>query len=155
MQPSMKPIIRGLFVLQCLSACVAASALEPANPNANAKARAILNYLQSLGARADKRLVSGQFTGAGRGTTLRLTDEIHGQTGLWPALVGADYVDYESGSLTFKAPNEAAIQYWNQGGLVTISTHLYNPANPKGGGQRDQGVDLNGLLAPNDETHTR
>jgi mannan endo-1,4-beta-mannosidase len=155
MQPSMKPIIRGLFVLQCLSACVAASALEPANPNANAKARAILNYFQSLGTRADKRLVSGQFTGAGRGTTLRLTDEIHGQTGLWSALVGADYVDYESGSLTFKAPNQAAIQYWNQGGLVTISTHIYNPANPKGGGQRDQGVDLNGLLAPNDETHTR
>ena len=75
-------------------------------------------------------------------TTLRLTDQIHDQTGQWPALVGADYVDYQNGSLTFKAPNQAAIQYWNQGGLVTISAHLYNPANPKGGGQRDQGVDL-------------
>jgi len=39
--------------------------------------------------------------------------------------------------------------------LVTISAHLYNPANPKGGGLRDQGVDLSGLLAPDGETHTR
>src|ERR1035441_8841444 len=101
----MKPILRGLFVLQCLSACVAASALEPANPNANAKARAILNYLQSLGARADKRLVSGQFTGAGCGTTLRLTDEIHGQTGLWPALVGADYIGAKGGTASTEAPD--------------------------------------------------
>ena len=44
---------------------------------------------------------------------------------------------------------------WNQGGLVTLSAHLYNPANPKGGGLRDQGVDLETLLAPNGDTHTR
>ena len=40
-------------------------ALEPANPKANAKARAILNYLERLPQRADKRLLSGQFTDAG------------------------------------------------------------------------------------------
>jgi mannan endo-1,4-beta-mannosidase len=38
---------------------------------------------------------------------------------------------------------------------VTVSAHLYNPANPKGGGLRDKGVDLNTLLATNTETHTR
>src|SRR5664280_373762 len=151
----MKTILRGLLVLQCLSGCVSANALEPANPNANPKAKAILNYLQSLSARTDKRLVSGQFAGAGRTTTLRLTDQIHEQTGQWAALVGADYADFGIGSLTSKAPNQAAIQYWNDGGLVTISAHLYNPANPKGGGLRDKGVDLNDLLAPDGETHTR
>ena len=40
-------------------------ALEPANPKANAKVRAILSYLERLPQRADKRLLSGQFTDAG------------------------------------------------------------------------------------------
>ena len=46
------------------SACPA-WALEPANPKANAKARALLNYLERLPQRADKRLLSGQFTDFG------------------------------------------------------------------------------------------
>ena len=154
-QTRMKTILCGLLALHFVFACFAANALEPANPNANAKAKAILNYLHSLRTRQDKHLVSGQFAGTGRGTNLRLMDEIHEQTGQWPALMGADYADFSNGSLTYKAPNQAAIQYWNDGGLVTISAHLYNPANPKGGGLRDQGVDLNDLLAPDGETHTR
>lgn len=153
-QTLMKPILCWL-ILNLLFSGVAAHALEPANPNANAKTRALLNYLQGLSARPDKRLVSGQFVGAGTGTSLRLMAQIHEQTGQWPALMGADYADFGHGSLTTKVPNQAAIQYWNQGGLVTISAHLYNPANPKGGGLRDQGVDLNTLLATDSETHTR
>ena len=110
----MKPILYGLLAFNLLF-CGAANALEPANPQANAKARAILNYFQSLSARQGKRLVSGQFTDAGRTTTLRLMNEIHDQTSRWPALMGADYVDYQNGSLTFKAPNQAAIQYLEPG----------------------------------------
>ena len=154
-QPRMKTIFRGLLVLHFCLTCAGAGALEPANPNANAKTRAILNYLHGLSARPDKRLVSGQFTGYGRNTDLRLMDAIHEQTGHWAGLVGVDYADYANGSLTFKAPNQAAIQYWNAGGLVTISAHLFNPANLKAYGLRDQGVDLNALLAPEGETHTR
>jgi mannan endo-1,4-beta-mannosidase len=151
----MKPILYGVLAFSLLFSG-AAIALEPANPQANAKARAILNYFQGLSTRQDKRLVSGQFTEAGPTATLRLMNEIHDQTGQWPALMGADYADVDKGSLiTCKAPNRAAIQYWNQGGLVTISTHLYNPANPKGGGLRDQGVDLDTLFAPGTDTHTR
>ena len=151
----MKPILSASVVAALLYSGFAVNALEPANPNANSKSRAILNYLQSLGARTDKRLVSGQFTGFGPGTTLRLMDEIHDQTGQWPALMGTDYADFGHGSLTFQAPNQAAIQYWKAGGLVTISAHLYNPANPKGGGLRDEGVDLESLLAPDSDTHAR
>jgi mannan endo-1,4-beta-mannosidase len=142
-------------ILRLFFSCHAANALESANPNANAKAKAILNYLHGLGARQDKRLVSGQFTGFGSGASLRLMDEIHERTGHYPALMGTDYADFAHGSITSKAPNEAAISYWKAGGLVTISAHLYNPANPKGGGLRDQGVDLNRLLAPEGDTHTR
>ena len=144
----MKPIPYRLLLPALLFTVITANALEPANPNANAKAKAILNYLQGLSARQDKRLVSGQFVGFGRGTSLRLMDQIHERTGQWPALMGTDYADFANGSVTSQAPNQAAIQYWKTGGLVTISAHLYNPANPKGGGLRDKGVDLNGLLAP-------
>jgi mannan endo-1,4-beta-mannosidase len=132
-----------------------ANAIEPANPKANPKARAILNYLQGLSVRQDKRLVSGQFSAFGRGASLRLMERIHERTGYWPALMGADYADFAHGSLTFHAPNTAAIAYWKAGGLVTISAHLYDPANPRGGGLRDKGVALESLLAPGTETHTR
>jgi mannan endo-1,4-beta-mannosidase len=151
----MKPILFAALVLYVLSSSVTVVALEPANPNANARAKAILNYLQELNARKDKRLVSGQFAGTGRQASLEVMKQIHDRTDKWPALMGADYADWAKGSLTCKAPNQAAIEYWKQGGLVTISAHLYNPANPKGGGLRDKGVDLNALLAPEGETHTR
>ncbi len=130
-------------------------AAEPANPRANAKARAILNYFESLEARKEKRFLSGQFTSFGAGTNLRLMEAVHERTGHWPAIMGTDYADFPRGSLTYKAPNQAAIEYWNQGGLVTISAHLYNPANTNGGGLRDRGVELKTLLAPDTDTHKR
>jgi mannan endo-1,4-beta-mannosidase len=151
----MKPIACCFLVFALLSAGATVNALEPANSEANAKARAILHYLQGLNARQNKRVVSGQFTGTGSATSLRLLDEIHDHTGRWVALMGADYADFEHGSLTSKVPNQAAIACWKAGGLVTMSAHLYNPANPKGGGLRDKGVDLNALLASDTDTHKR
>ncbi len=135
--------------------CSYAPALEPANPNANPKARAILNYLEGLNQRPEKRLLSGQFTQFGPGAGLRLLSAVHDRTGHWPALMGVDYADFGRGGLTFAAPNKAAIEYWNAGGLVTISAHLYNPANTNGGGLRDKGVDLAAVLDPRTDTHSR
>jgi mannan endo-1,4-beta-mannosidase len=136
-------------------ACPAASPTDPANPAANAKARAVLSYFQGLSGRKDKRILSGQFSNFGKGASGRLMKEIHEKTGHWPGIIGVDYADFGRGSLTFEAPNQACIEYWNQGGLVTVSTHLYNPANPNGGGLRDKGVDLNDLLKPDTETGQR
>ena len=80
--------------------------------------------------------------------------EIHDRTGHWPALLGVDYAG--RGGIDPDAPNEAAIEYWQQGGLVTVSTHLYNPARTNAsGGLRDKGVDLNTLLDPSSDTHVR
>ena len=71
-------------------------------------------------------------------------------------MIGLDYAAaYAQGGLEYKTANDLAIEYARQGGLVTISAHLYNPANPKGGGLRDEGVDLRTLLAPGSETHDR
>ena len=132
-----------------------AFALEPANPAANAKAQAILNYLEKLPQRADKRLLSGQFTDTGPNAKLAMCEEIHAKTGHWPAIIGLDYADFAKNGLEYKTVNRVAIDYARQGGLVTISAHLYNPANPKGGGLRDQGVDLQKLLTPGNATHDR
>ena len=135
--------------------CLAASSAEPANPKANAQARAILDYFHGLSARPEKRVLSGQFSNFGNGANLRIMEQIHEKTGHWPALIGVDYADFGRGSLTCQVPNRVAIEYWDQGGLVSVMAHMYNPANPKGGGLRDPGVDLGDLLKPDSETHTR
>ena len=135
--------------------CLAASSAEPANPKANVQARAILNYFHELSGRPEKRVLSGQFSNFGNGANLRIMEQIHEKTGHWPALIGVDYADFGRGSLTYQVPNRVALEYWNRGGLVSVMAHMYNPANPKGGGLRDQGVNLEDLLKPDSETHTR
>jgi mannan endo-1,4-beta-mannosidase len=132
-----------------------AFAAEPANPAASGAARAVLDYFHRLGREPTPRILSGQFADFGHRANLRLLEEIHAKTGRWPGLIGVDYAAFPRGGLTFEAPNKAGIEYWKQGGLVTVSAHLYNPANPKGGGLRDPGVNLADLLAPGTETHRR
>jgi mannan endo-1,4-beta-mannosidase len=133
----------------------AGSASQPANANAEPGARALLNYFQGLSGAPSSHIVSGQFSNFGRGANLRLATAISEKTGHWPAIIGVDYADFGSGGLDTKRPNQAALAYWKQGGLVTISAHLYDPANIEGGGLRDKNVDLASLLAPEGETHVR
>jgi mannan endo-1,4-beta-mannosidase len=137
------------------TAGLTAASIEPANTNANQKARAILAYFHELSAKTERPMLSGQFTEFGRGASRRLLDQIHEKTGKWPAMVGFDYADFSNGSLTWEIPNRLAREYWKQGGLITVSAHVYNPANPKGGGQRDAGVDLKTLLSEGTPTHDR
>ena len=144
-----------LFLLSLASASLAGGVQDPANPDLNKRGRALLRYLQELEPRSARRLLSGQFADFGDRADLDLMRRIREKTGHWPALLGVDYADFGRGGLTTEAPNRAAIEYWRQGGWVTVSAHLYNPANPKGGGLRDKGVDLKTLLAPGSETHTR
>lgn len=146
---------RLLLFLGLAASCLAGPVQEPANPDLNPKSRALLRFFQELEARPARRLVSGQFSDFGNGASLELAKRIHDTTGKWPALLGVDYADFGKGGLTTQAPNRAAVEYWKRGGLVTVSAHLYNPANPKGGGLRDKGVDLKTLLEPGSETHAR
>jgi mannan endo-1,4-beta-mannosidase len=134
---------------------VCARATEPANPNTNGKARAILHYLEGLPDRSEKKLISGQFAGFGSSASLKACEDAFKKTGHWPAMIGLDYVEFRTGGLECAKVNRLAIDYARSGGLVTISTHLYNPSNPKGGGLRDQGVDLESLLTEGHETHRR
>jgi mannan endo-1,4-beta-mannosidase len=130
-------------------------AVEPANRKSNPQVRAVLEYFCSLSGKTDNRVVSGQFTDCGNASNLKIMERIHESTGQWPALLGADYADFRRGSITTKVPNAAAIEYWRQGGLVSIMVHMYNPANPKGGGLRDKGVDIADVLKEGTDTHKR
>jgi mannan endo-1,4-beta-mannosidase len=132
-----------------------ARALDPANPKANARTRAVLNYLEALPHRGEKRLISGQFTNYGSSAKLTDCEDAFRKTGHWPAMIGLDYAEFSTGGLHYTTINRLAIEYARKGGLVTISAHLYNPANPRGGGLRDKGVDLQTLLMPGHEVHER
>src|SRR5580765_3380632 len=146
----------GLVLTLAVGTCLAAHAAEPANRSATLQVRTILNYFHELSARKEgRRILSGQFSDFGDGANLRIMERIQERTGRWPGLIGVDYADFGRGSLTYDTPNKVAIEYWKQGGLVTISAHMYNPANPKGGGLRDKGVDLNDLLVGGTEISQR
>ena len=149
----MKKIVCLLLTLLLSTGC--RTPQRPANPKTNAKAKVILAYFQNLEGRTNKCVLSGQFSNFGAGANLRLVNEIHDKTGHWPAILGVDYAG--GGGITHVAPNRAAIEYWQQGGLVTVSAHLYNPArtNADGGGLRDKGVALDALLDGRSETHVR
>ncbi len=144
-----------LWVAWILSSAPAKCA-EPANPKANAATRIVLNYFHEVSSRTEgKRILSGQFSDFGNGANFRIMERIHEKTGHWPALIGVDYADFPRGNLTTKVPNQVAIDYWKKGGLVTVMAHLYNPANPNGGGLRDKGVKLADLLNEGTDTHKR
>jgi mannan endo-1,4-beta-mannosidase len=155
----MKPKPTTLLPLAAAALCVVclpARAAEPANPDASPQARKVLDYFHELSARKDgRRIVSGQFSDFGERANLRLLERIHEKTGHWPALIGVDYADFARGGLTTRTPNRVAIEYWKQGGLVSVMAHKHNPANPKGGGLRDKGVNLADLLASDTDTHRR
>jgi mannan endo-1,4-beta-mannosidase len=55
-------------------------------------------------------------------------------------------MNFRTQSIDTEAADRVSIDYWGQGGLVEVNVHLTNPANPKGGGLRDKGVDLSEVL---------
>jgi beta-mannanase len=104
----------------------------PADPNANATARSILNYLYALPNQSQNRLLSGQYGFYG-GETSAATgqeqlQEVFDDTGLWPAVTGADF--QRPDRTPDQSVNEATtwlIQKWNEGYLINASWHAQNP----------------------------
>ena len=119
---------------------------QTADPGASPKARTVLDYIRHLSANKDKRVLSGQFLDYAPNATLALPEAIHRASGKWPAYVGIDYINYSTQGIDSDVADRVAIEYWRQGGLVELNVCLTDPANPKGGGLRDKGVDLPDLL---------
>src|SRR5262245_50541620 len=122
---SLSSLPLGLVLTMTVGACLAGHAAEPANLSASPQVRTILNYFHELSTRKEcRRILSGQFSDFGNGANLRIMERIQERTGRWPGLIGVDYADFGRGSLTYETPNRVAIEYWKQGGLVTVMAHL-------------------------------
>lgn len=151
-----KPLV-GVIACLVSAAGLVARNQPPADPALNERGRAVLAYFQELRASPDFKLLSGQFCGWSGQARLDELGRIHEATGRWPAVIGLDYCrwNHKEADIGVEAPNELARAYWNAGGLVTISWHAFDPANPAGGGLRDKGVAIADLLADGTPTHQR
>jgi|CZKI01.1.fsa_nt_gi mannan endo-1,4-beta-mannosidase len=132
--------------LLALSLAAGRAAAQTADPGASARTKAVLAYVRSLTEGGGRRVLSGQFLEFAPNATLSLPEAIHQASGKWPAYIGVDYMNFRTQSIDTEAADRVSIDYWGQGGLVEVNVHLTNPANPKGGGLRDKGVDLSEVL---------
>ncbi len=129
----------------------------PADPQLNERGRAILGWFQQLQAAPELKLVSGQFCGWSGTARIEVLGKIHEATGRWPAFIGLDYCAWpnDQPDIGCSHPNQLALAYWRDGGLVSISWHSFNPANPNGGGLRDPNVKVAELLVAGTAAHAR
>lgn len=93
------------------------------NPNASYEARALMSYLvDSYG----KRILSGQQSDYS-GFDIYF---VKAKTGKFPAVRGFDFMDYSPSRTergTVGKDTEAAIDWWNKGGIVTFAWHWNAP----------------------------
>jgi len=114
------------------------SSVIPADKKASASVRAILQYINDLTKRDEKKLMTGQFLGWHPHVTMKAAEAIHEQSGEWVAIIGVDYYETKltDAKLTepefFKPPrwkqiNPLIKEYWSKGGLATLSVTMTNP----------------------------
>lgn len=145
-----------IAMLYILSSCSACFAIKPSNPKSSQDTRKVLNYIASLKTRKDKRVISGQYFGqpGNPGAYDAYVVKLHEKTNRWVALVGADYSfpDYPDPKI-IASMNATLIQYWKDGGLVTVSSHI---GNPWGGNAYERKVgDFDELLKPGTSAYDR
>jgi mannan endo-1,4-beta-mannosidase len=113
---------------------------QTANPNASTDARKVLAYLESLRGKSGKHVISGQEIAPDDASQLgdmsHYLDGLYTQTGKYPAFVEFGLGSGQSGT-GIESPSDmqlvaqAAINWWNAGGLVGMFASL---GDPVGGG---------------------
>ena len=125
----------------------------PANPRASADAQAVLAYLQAQ--RTNCAILAGQNVKSGEGMAedyAEVVAGLHATTGQWVGLLGMDYYDYDDDHADYAESNPILIDYWQAGGLVSLSWSIPNPWT--GGDAWDtRNADLTELLDPNAPAH--
>ena len=125
----------------------------PANPHASADARAVLAYLQAQPANC--AIIAGQNVKSGEvmaGDYAEVVVGLHNTTGQWVGLLGMDYYDFDDDHADYAESNPILIDYWQAGGLVSLSWSIPNPWT--GGDAWDtRNADLTALLDPNAPAH--
>lgn len=95
------------------------------NPNADDNAKRLMAYLcDSYGT----DILSGQYCDGGMNGVENLC--IYQATGKYPAILGLDMMDYTPSRVAKGSKSEAvekAIEYWNEGGIVTFCWHWNAP----------------------------
>ncbi len=92
---------------------------RPANPNANATARAVLEYLALLPSFYSNRVIVGQHCSYPTNEFTNFITRLQQQTGEWPGLLCLQYDD-GAHPLQVHDANRYARDYWTNGGLVLI-----------------------------------
>jgi mannan endo-1,4-beta-mannosidase len=95
---------------------------DPANPNAPDDVKKVLKFLYDI---KGKGIITGQQNLAT--DVMWWTNEVMDITGLIPGLLGEDFSYGDSACVRRQQIVKTAIDYWNKGGLVTISWHQVNP----------------------------
>ncbi len=92
------------------------SQYQLSNPNATDAAKRVYDYINSV---YKNQILSGQQESTWRtGGAAYEMNYIEENTGKLPAIRGLDYM-----SMDFEGCNQRAIDWWNQGGIVTICWH--------------------------------
>lgn len=141
-------ILVSIIMLYCTTISVAASTkttIKSANTLATPEAQAVLSYLTELPSRKTKKLISGQFESWGDAVKPlnnkeNWVNKTYQATGNWVGLMG---IEYHTDDVYPDKPNQAAIEFWQNGGLIQLYLIMSNPAAPKtpnGGGKCD--IDL-------------
>lgn len=94
---------------------------HPVNPNASPEANILYTFLKN---NFGNKIISGQYA-----TDTEL-DFIYNLTGKKPAIRGFDFMDYSPSRAAFGASStetEKAIEWWNNGGIVTFCWHWNAP----------------------------
>lgn len=107
------------------------------NENSNAKTKAIWDYLvENYG----KRVISGQYAAHNSSAEI---EAIYRETGKLPALRGFDFI-FMSPNTDWHCEDETqlAIDWSNQGGLVSFSWHWHSPKGPHAFYTEDTDFDL-------------
>ncbi len=128
----MKNNIRTFVMLLLSFALGHVQAQNTANPNASSDTKKVLEYMAGLKNKNNTKLLLGQDLGHGNsmlpGQALgydAFVDGLHNQTGKWLGLIGGDYgLDNNH---TVWQTNQLLTDYWEDGGLVTLSWHFNNP----------------------------
>jgi mannan endo-1,4-beta-mannosidase len=95
-------------------------------------------------------VISGEFVGPG---PIFPINGIHTSTGKWLGMIGGDYFQYDGGGIVTSF-NPIAIDYWNAGGLITLTLSIPNPTTD-GDCHDVSRLNTAELLTPGTATHNK
>ena len=123
-----------LFIVTCLLLLSSGFMHSQDTMDNKTKKAKILAYIDQLYKSEQRTVLSGQTTCHNQQKSLeaqyRFIDQLAEMTGLYPGILAVDY-GYSPVSNRLAEVNEYIIDYWNKGGIVSVSFH---PGNPVTGG---------------------